>query len=190
MAGGTPQNCCIDLWDQLQYVVGSEWDVDGRQLPSSTSSVGFHLRKLFKLTLIFLQKIPGTAGAVLSSPTDPSVFQKDPAYHLAFYGLGYTPYLAQEPDCGATLANVTEDIQLMSQVTSKWNSLVLRMIASSPDRIEGPRMVLMISLQLDCIYTGAPATKVRSYSKLSSIRKSIVRPRTLPTPLISHSRPL
>lgn len=34
------------------------------------------------------------------------------------YGLAYTPFNALEPWCGATLNNVTEDILLMSQLTS------------------------------------------------------------------------
>lgn len=36
-----------------------------------------------------------------------------------FYGLAYTPYNALEPWCGATLNNVTQDIILMSQLTSE-----------------------------------------------------------------------
>lgn len=35
-----------------------------------------------------------------------------------FYGLAYTPFNALEPWCGANLNNVTEDILLMSQMTS------------------------------------------------------------------------
>lgn len=35
-----------------------------------------------------------------------------------FYGLAYTPFNALEPWCGASLNNVTEDILLMSQMTS------------------------------------------------------------------------
>ncbi|KDN50518.1 hypothetical protein RSAG8_01016, partial [Rhizoctonia solani AG-8 WAC10335] len=48
--------------------------------------------------------IPGTAGVVLADPNDPSKFEKD------------SPLL---PDCGATQANVTEDIQLLSQLTTR-----------------------------------------------------------------------
>ncbi|KAM0756417.1 glycoside hydrolase [Meredithblackwellia eburnea MCA 4105] len=73
-----------------------------------------------------LQYISGTAGVVKSNPSDPSQFEKDSALHQVFYGLGYTPYLSQEPECGATLANVTEDIQLMSQMTTR-----LRMYGSA-----------------------------------------------------------
>lgn len=36
-----------------------------------------------------------------------------------FYGLAYTPFNALEPWCGATLNNVTQDIILMSQMTSE-----------------------------------------------------------------------
>lgn len=56
---------------------------------------------------------------MLSNPTDPSQFQKDPRLHVSFYGLAYTPFNAQEPTCGATLANVTEDLQIISQLTTR-----------------------------------------------------------------------
>lgn len=38
--------------------------------------------------------------------------------HKSFYGFAYTPLNVQEPQCGAVQANITEDIQLMSQLTS------------------------------------------------------------------------
>jgi hypothetical protein len=41
--------------------------------------------------------------------------------HQAFYGMAYTPFHAQAPQCGAVQANVTEDIQLLSQLTSEYN---------------------------------------------------------------------
>mgnify|MGYP006876468564 FL=1 len=40
-----------------------------------------------------------------------------------FYGLAYTPFNALEPWCGANLNNVTEDILLMSQMTSTLSPL-------------------------------------------------------------------
>ncbi|KWU44761.1 glycoside hydrolase, partial [Rhodotorula sp. JG-1b] len=43
-----------------------------------------------------------------------------------FYGLAYTPFNALEPWCGASLNNVTEDILLMSQMTTR-----LRMYGSA-----------------------------------------------------------
>lgn len=38
--------------------------------------------------------------------------------HVSFYGFSYVPKGAQIPECGASQANVTEDIQLISQLTS------------------------------------------------------------------------
>lgn len=64
-----------------------------------------------------LQYIEGTAKVVKSDPSDPSQFEKDPALKKSFWGMTYTPFLAQEPWCGVTLANVTEDIQWLSQTT-------------------------------------------------------------------------
>ncbi|GAA5878787.1 hypothetical protein JCM1840_007246 [Sporobolomyces johnsonii] len=66
-----------------------------------------------------LQYINGTAKVVKSNPNDPSEFEKDPRLKQIFYGLAYTPYLAQQPWCGCTLQNVTEDVQLMSQLTTR-----------------------------------------------------------------------
>ncbi|GAA6060363.1 hypothetical protein JCM10212_004547 [Sporobolomyces blumeae] len=66
-----------------------------------------------------LQYINGTAKVVKSDPSDPSKFEKDPRLKRSFYGMTYTPYGAVEPACGATLANVTEDIQLLSQLTTR-----------------------------------------------------------------------
>jgi len=62
---------------------------------------------------------PSTAGTVHSNPNDPSQFDKDPRLHRSFYGFAYTPLGAQMPWCGATQANVTEDIQLLSQLTPR-----------------------------------------------------------------------
>ncbi|KAK4054985.1 hypothetical protein OIO90_003326 [Microbotryomycetes sp. JL221] len=66
-----------------------------------------------------MQYIQGTAKVVRSVPNDPSQFEKDDRLHQSFFGMCYTPFHAQEPWCGATQANVTEDIQLMSQLTSR-----------------------------------------------------------------------
>ncbi|KAJ1575942.1 hypothetical protein NDA11_003703 [Ustilago hordei] len=60
-----------------------------------------------------------TAGVVTSDAKDPSKFEKDPRLHKSMYGLCYTPFHAQYPECGATQANVTEDVQLMSQLTTR-----------------------------------------------------------------------
>ncbi|GAA6060364.1 hypothetical protein JCM10212_004548 [Sporobolomyces blumeae] len=66
-----------------------------------------------------LQYIDGTAKVVKSNPSDPSDFEKDSRLKPSFYGMAYTPFNALEPSCGATLANVTEDIQLLSQMTTR-----------------------------------------------------------------------
>ncbi|KAH7926375.1 glycoside hydrolase family 17 protein [Leucogyrophana mollusca] len=55
---------------------------------------------------------PGTNTA------DPSNFQKNPALKQSFYGIAYTPAGSQLPDCGNTLDQVIEDIQLLSQLTT------------------------------------------------------------------------
>ncbi|KAM0756407.1 glycoside hydrolase [Meredithblackwellia eburnea MCA 4105] len=62
----------------------------------------------------------GTSSANLQSdPKDPSIFEKDDRFHKSFYAMAYTPFNALEPWCGATLANVTEDIQILSQLTTR-----------------------------------------------------------------------
>ncbi|KAK8858895.1 hypothetical protein IAR55_003126 [Kwoniella newhampshirensis] len=61
----------------------------------------------------------GTNGSTLSNPNDPSKFAKDSNLHQSFWGFAYTPNLAQVPWCGATQTNVTRDIQLLSQITTR-----------------------------------------------------------------------
>lgn len=73
-----------------------------------------------------MQYIDGTAKAVKWNPQDPSQFEKDDRLKPIFYGLAYTPFNALEPWCGANLNNVTEDILLMSQMTTR-----LRMYGSA-----------------------------------------------------------
>ncbi|CBQ71401.1 conserved hypothetical protein [Sporisorium reilianum SRZ2] len=60
-----------------------------------------------------------TAGVVSTTNNDPSQFVKDPRLHRSMYGVCYTPFHAQYPACGATQPNVTEDIQLLSQLTTR-----------------------------------------------------------------------
>lgn len=50
---------------------------------------------------------------------DPSKFTKNDALHQSFYGFGYTPIGAILPDCGANITGVIEDIQLLSQLTTR-----------------------------------------------------------------------
>ncbi|OSX57601.1 glycoside hydrolase family 17 protein [Postia placenta MAD-698-R-SB12] len=54
-----------------------------------------------------------------TNPDDPSTFIKDPNLLHSFYGIAYTPDNSQLPDCGNSLAAVIEDIQLMSQLTTR-----------------------------------------------------------------------
>ncbi|KAI0783882.1 glycoside hydrolase superfamily [Irpex lacteus] len=62
----------------------------------------------------------GKSGAVNeTNPNDPSSFVKNDALKHSFYGLAYTPEGSQLPDCGNSLGAVIEDIQLMSQLTSR-----------------------------------------------------------------------
>ncbi|KIJ51442.1 glycoside hydrolase family 17 protein [Sphaerobolus stellatus SS14] len=64
----------------------------------------------------------GTTGGgtvVQSDPNDPSTFTKDSRLHQSFYGIAYSPAGVILPDCGATQADVIEDIQLLSQLTTR-----------------------------------------------------------------------
>jgi len=59
-------------------------------------------------------------GAVnQTNPSDPSTFEKDSRLKHSFYGLAYTPNNVQYPNCNGTLPDIIEDIQLMSQLTSR-----------------------------------------------------------------------
>jgi exo-beta-1,3-glucanase (GH17 family) len=53
------------------------------------------------------------------SSSDPSNFQKDSRLKQSFYGLAYTPPGSQLPDCGNSLDGVIQDIQLISQLTTR-----------------------------------------------------------------------
>ncbi|GAA5895490.1 uncharacterized protein JCM6883_001524 [Sporobolomyces salmoneus] len=85
------------------------WRVTANKNDSSSSSSGSGK----------LQYIQGTSETVKSNPSDPSQFEQDSRLKKVFYGMAYTPFNALEPWCGATLANVTEDIQLLSQLTTR-----------------------------------------------------------------------
>ncbi|GAA6020538.1 hypothetical protein JCM11491_000787 [Sporobolomyces phaffii] len=85
------------------------WRVTASKNGSSSSSSGSGK----------LQYISGTSKTVKSNPSDPSQFEKDSRLEPIFYGMAYTPFGALEPWCGATLKNVTEDMQLLSQLTTR-----------------------------------------------------------------------
>lgn len=59
------------------------------------------------------------SGVVHSADNDPSNFDKDPRLKRSFYGMCYTPLNSQYPQCGDGLDAVIEDVQLMSQLTSR-----------------------------------------------------------------------
>ncbi|GAC76271.1 hypothetical protein PANT_20c00034 [Moesziomyces antarcticus T-34] len=52
--------------------------------------------------------------------SDPSKFKKDTALHNSFWGMCYTPFNSQyQYGCGVDLASVIEDVQTLSQLTSR-----------------------------------------------------------------------
>lgn len=53
-----------------------------------------------------------------TNPNDPSNFPKNSALINSFWGIAYTPLGSQLPQCGNSLSEVIEDIQLLSQVTT------------------------------------------------------------------------
>ncbi|WWC88321.1 uncharacterized protein L201_003229 [Kwoniella dendrophila CBS 6074] len=61
----------------------------------------------------------GNNGNTLKNANDPSDFTKDSNLHNSFWGFAYTPQEALLPWCGASQTNVTRDIQLLSQVTTR-----------------------------------------------------------------------
>jgi exo-beta-1,3-glucanase (GH17 family) len=54
-----------------------------------------------------------------TNPNDPSTFVKNPKLHQSFWGMAYTPAGSQLPDCGNSLSEVIQDIQLLSQLTPR-----------------------------------------------------------------------
>ncbi|CAD6920849.1 unnamed protein product [Tilletia controversa] len=61
----------------------------------------------------------GVTGVTKSDPSDPSKFDLDSRLKQSFYGMCYTPLDAQYPQCGDTLESVIEDVQLLSQLTTR-----------------------------------------------------------------------
>jgi len=63
----------------------------------------------------------GSSGSSGSGSTsgDPSSFSKDSSLHQTFYGMAYTPTNSLYPQCGNSLSDVIQDIQLMSQLTTR-----------------------------------------------------------------------
>ncbi|KAA1476228.1 glycoside hydrolase [Dentipellis sp. KUC8613] len=54
-----------------------------------------------------------------TDPNDPSTFVKDSRLKQSFYGIAYTPAGSQLPNCGNSLGDVIQDIQLLSQLTTR-----------------------------------------------------------------------
>lgn len=64
-------------------------------------------------------KVASTARVVKKTSSDPSSFQKDSRLKQSFYAMCYTPFRTQYPSCGAIQSNITEDIQLLSRLTTR-----------------------------------------------------------------------
>lgn len=63
---------------------------------------------------------PATGNnAVNTTVPDNTTIVSDPRLIHSFHGIGYTPLLSQMPWCGASLTNITEDIKILSQLTSR-----------------------------------------------------------------------
>jgi hypothetical protein len=60
-----------------------------------------------------------TAGAVQQLGSDPSQFVKDTKLKQSFYGIAYTMMDALYPDCNEGLPSVIEDMQILSQLTTR-----------------------------------------------------------------------
>ncbi|SPC66500.1 uncharacterized protein UHOD_12245 [Ustilago sp. UG-2017b] len=59
-----------------------------------------------------------SSGSFLSG--DPSKFKKNLALHNSFWGMCYTPFTSQyQYGCGVVLASVVEDVQTLSQLTTR-----------------------------------------------------------------------
>ncbi|ODN74156.1 hypothetical protein L202_07608 [Cryptococcus amylolentus CBS 6039] len=59
------------------------------------------------------------SNSTLTVGDDASDFEKDSRLHQSFWGFAYTPQNVLLPWCGASQSNVTRDIQLLSQITSR-----------------------------------------------------------------------
>ncbi|TYJ53374.1 hypothetical protein B9479_005974 [Cryptococcus floricola] len=59
------------------------------------------------------------SNSTLTIGDDASDFEKDSRLHQSFWGFAYTPQSVLLPWCGAIQSNVTRDIQLLSQITSR-----------------------------------------------------------------------
>jgi hypothetical protein len=59
-----------------------------------------------------------TAGAV-EQGSDPSQFVRNSTFHNSFYGVAYTMMDALYPNCNEGLPSVIEDIQILSQLTTR-----------------------------------------------------------------------
>ncbi|KAI0696909.1 glycoside hydrolase [Cytidiella melzeri] len=84
------------------------------------AAIGVTVSKLHSSASSHKSPSSGSAGVVSQkNSSDPSSFVKDPNLKHSFYGLAYTPEGSQLPECGNSLDAVIEDVQLMSQLTSR-----------------------------------------------------------------------
>jgi hypothetical protein len=60
-----------------------------------------------------------TAGVVQQTGSDPSQFAKDTKLKQSFYGVAYTMMDALYPACNEGLPSVIEDMQILSQLTTR-----------------------------------------------------------------------
>jgi len=62
-----------------------------------------------------------TNGSVVpqTNPNDPSTFIKDSRLKQSFWGMAYSPVGSILPNCSSTLSDVIQDVQLMSQLTTR-----------------------------------------------------------------------
>ncbi|EST07370.1 Glycoside hydrolase, family 17 [Kalmanozyma brasiliensis GHG001] len=66
------------------------------------------------------QSAPSSSGNSNVLSGDPSKFKKNSALHNSFYGMCYTPFNSQYTyGCGVDLASVVEDVQTLSQLTTR-----------------------------------------------------------------------
>lgn len=62
----------------------------------------------------------GNGGTSTTGASGPSVtFTPDPDLHNSFYGMNYVPFDSNAPDCGVTIDDVIEDIERLSQLTTR-----------------------------------------------------------------------
>ncbi|KAG9299372.1 hypothetical protein G9A89_014020 [Geosiphon pyriformis] len=81
--------------------------------------IGYHYTHRTPPTYPNIKQAPiGNEAVNTAKPSDISIIP-NPKYIRSFWGIGYTPLNTQFPYCGASLANITEDIKILSQLTPR-----------------------------------------------------------------------